>query len=90
MDEGNFESLFIDIELGNEKITCGIVYRSPKQDKSSNKRFRLKLRGVLNAIKASKNNAYIMGDFNYDLLQHLMPSQMISLIPCMIILFIQS
>ena len=68
MDEGNFESLFIDIQLGNEKITCGTIYRLPKQDKSSNERFRLKLRGELNAIKASKNNAYIMGDFNYDLL----------------------
>ena len=51
-----------------KKITCGTIYRSPKQNKSSNERFRLKLRGVLNAIKASKNNAYVMGDFNYDLL----------------------
>ena len=42
--------------------------KSPKQDKSSNKCFRLKLRGVLNALKVSKNNAYIMEDFNYDLL----------------------
>ena len=54
MDEGNFEPLFIDIQLGNEKITSGTIYRSPKQDKSSNERFRLQLRGVLNAIKTSK------------------------------------
>ena len=52
-----------------KKITCGAMYGSPKQDKSSNERFRLKLRNVLNVIKASKNNAYIMGDLNYDLLQ---------------------
>ena len=69
MDEGNFESLFIDIQLGNEKITCGTINRSSKEDEFSNERFRLKLRDVLNAIKASKNNAYIVGDFNYDLLR---------------------
>ena len=68
MDEGNLELLFIDIQLGNEQTTCGTIYRSPKQDKSSNERFRSKLRGVLNAIKASKNNVYIMEDFKHDLL----------------------
>ena len=58
MNEGNFESLFTNIQLGNEKITCGTIYRLPKQDKSSNERFRLKLRRVLNAIKTSKKYLY--------------------------------
>ena len=50
-DEENLESLFIDIQLSNEKMTYRTVYRLPKQDKSSNERFKLKLRDVLNAIK---------------------------------------
>ena len=69
MDEGFFELLFIDIQLGKNKITCGTIYRSPKQDKVSNIQFQVQLNNVLNTINASKNKAYIMGDLNYDLLQ---------------------
>ena len=32
MNEGIFESLFIDIQFGNDKITCSTIYRAPKQD----------------------------------------------------------
>ena len=70
MDEGIFESLFIDFQLGKDKITCGTIYRSPKQDKISNIQFQVvQLNNVLNTINASKKKAYIMGDLNYDLLQ---------------------
>ena len=69
MDEGIFESLFIDVQLGKDKITCSTIYRSPKQDKFSNIQFQVQLNNVLNTINASKNKAYIMGDLNYDLLQ---------------------
>ena len=69
MDEGIFESLFIDIQLGKDKIICGTIYRSPKQDKVSNILFQVQLNNVLKTINASKNIAYIMGDLNYDLLQ---------------------
>ena len=69
MDEGIFESLFIDIQLGKDKITCGTIYRSRKQDKVSNIQFQVQLNNVLNTTNATKNKAYIMGDFNYNLLQ---------------------
>ena len=69
MDEGIFESLFIDVQLGKDKITCGTIYRSPKQDKFSNIQFQVQLNNVLNTINASKNKAYSMRDLNYDLLQ---------------------
>ena len=69
MDEGIFESLFIDIQLGKDKITSGTIYRSPKRDKVSNIQFQVQLNNVLNTINASKNEAYIMRDLNYDLLQ---------------------
>ena len=45
-------------------------YLLTKQDKSLYEHFKLKLKDKPNAIKASKNNAYIMSDLNYDLLQH--------------------
>ena len=69
MDEGIFESLFIDIQLSKDEITCGTNYRLPKQGKVSNIQFQVQLNNVLNTINASKNKAYIMGDLNYDLLQ---------------------
>ena len=36
MNEGIFESLFIDIKFGSGKITCGTLYRAPKQNRFSN------------------------------------------------------
>ena len=35
MNEGIFEFLFIDIQFGNDKITCGTIYCAPKQDRLS-------------------------------------------------------
>ena len=69
MNEGIFESLFIDIQFGNDKITCGTIYRAPKQDRFSNKQFKVQLKNALSTLNVSKNKAYIMGDLNYDLLQ---------------------
>ena len=69
MDQGIFESLFIDIQLGKDKITCGTIYCSPKQDKVSNIQFQVQQNNVLNTINASKNKAYIIGDLTNVLLQ---------------------
>ena len=69
MNEGIFESLFIDIQFGNDKITCGTIYRAPKQDRFSNNQFIVQLKNALSTLNVSKNKAYIMGDVNYDLLQ---------------------
>ena len=43
MDKGIFESPFIYIQLGKDKITCGTIYRSSKQDKVSNIQFQVQL-----------------------------------------------
>ena len=69
MNEGIFESLFIDIQFDNDKITCGTIYRAPKQDRFSNNQFIAQLKNALSTLNVSKNKAYIMGDLNYDLLQ---------------------
>ena len=71
MNEGIFESLFIDIQFGNDKITCGsgTIYRAPKQDRFLNNQFKVLLKNALSTVYVSKNKAYIMGDLNYDLLQ---------------------
>ena len=69
MNEGIFESLFIDIQFGNDKITCGTIYRAPKQNRFSNNQFKVQLKNALSTLNVSKNKAYIMGDLNYDLLQ---------------------
>ena len=62
MNEGIFESLFIDIQLGNDKITCGTIYRAPKQDRFLNNQFKTQLKNALSTLTVSKNIAYIMGD----------------------------
>ena len=69
MNEGIFESLFIDTQFGNDKITCGTIYRAPKQDRFSNNQFKVQLKNALSTLNVFKNKAYIMGDLNYDLLQ---------------------
>ena len=69
MNEGIFQSLFIDIQFGNDKITCGTIYRTAKQDRFSNNQFKVQLKNALGTLNVSKNKAYIMGDLNYDLLQ---------------------
>ena len=90
MNEGIFESLFIDIQFGNDKITCGTVYCTPKQDRFSNNQFKVQLKNALSVINVSKNKAYIVGDLNYDLLQDSHTSRMTLWILCMTILFILS
>jgi len=39
MKEGIFESLFIDLKFKNQIVTCGTIYRLPKQDNKSNLEF---------------------------------------------------
>ena len=56
MNEGIFESLFIDIQLGNDKITCGTIYRAPKQDRFSNNQFKTHLKNALKAVNHPANS----------------------------------
>ena len=69
MKEKVFESLFIKINLNNEPILCGTIYRSPSCQASKNEEFLVELNACLIEINKIKNNiSFLMGDFNYDLL----------------------
>ena len=69
MKEKVFESLFIKINLNNQPILCGTIYRSPSCQASKNEEFLVELNACLIEINKIKNNiSFLMGDFNYDLL----------------------
>ena len=65
MNKGIFESLFIVIHFGNDKITCSTIYRAPKQDRFSNNQFEVQYKYDK---RIQKQSVYIMEDLNYDLL----------------------
>ena len=64
--EGNFESLFIELvrEGGKKNVIVGVVYRPPSGSMSA---FKEEMGRVLSKIGSTE--AYIMGDFNTDLLK---------------------
>ena len=69
MKETMFESLFIEINLNNQPILCGTIYRSPSCQASENEKFLVKLNACLIEINKIKNIiSFLMGDFNYDFL----------------------
>ena len=64
-----FESLFIEINLNNQPILCGTIYRSLSCQASKNEEFLVEFNACLIEISTIKNNiSFLMGDFNYDLL----------------------
>ena len=67
MKEGTFESLFVDLEVGNEIVACGTIYRAPSQNKNSIHDFLDSLTTLLKLISKSKTKCYIMGDMNTNL-----------------------
>ena len=68
MDEKIFESIFINIQFLNKKITCGTIYRSPQHNKEAFSQFFCHFKNTLTSLDKSKNKCFIMGDFNIDLL----------------------
>ena len=62
MHEKVFESIFIKIELLNNIVCCGNVYRSPLNDNYSNKIFLDNLEEYFQNSRES----FITGDLNYD------------------------
>ena len=68
MHEKLFESIFIKLQVRNETIICGTIYRSPSHDTKSNQTFIDKLQKTLELINTN-HKCFIFGDFNYDLLQ---------------------
>ena len=67
MNEKTFESIFVDVYIGNRTITVGTIYRSSSQD-SNIPDFLNTLGNTLSIITKSPNRAcYILGDINLDL-----------------------
>ena len=67
-EEGCFESIFVEINLGKFKIICGTVYRPPFTDSDLNTKFLDTLSLVLGKLKREKKLLFLMGDFNRNLL----------------------
>ena len=67
MKEGIFESIFIDLHFKNIVVSCGTIYRAPKQDKQSVSEFLTTLKLYLETISNIKKTYYVMGDMNVNL-----------------------
>ena len=67
MNEKIFESIFIKIQLHNENLFCGNIYRSPSNDNHLNENFLNNLYNCIHNNNESLNKCFITGDFNYDL-----------------------
>ena len=67
-DESEFEALWVEIILDKQpNRLIGVVYRHPKKKDSQ---FKDNLQSILQKIKKENKNTLILGDFNYDLLNH--------------------
>ena len=67
MNEKIFESIFIKIQLHNENLFSGNIYRSPSNDSHLNKNFMNNLYNCIHNSNESLNKCFITGDFNYNL-----------------------
>ena len=67
MNKKIFESIFIKIQLHNENLFCGNIYRSPFNDSRLNENFLNNLYNCIHNSNESLNKCFITGDFNYDL-----------------------
>ena len=54
------------MSIGKRHVICETNYRTPNQHIQKNKLFLEKLKDLLNFL--NKKIAYLLGDFNYDLL----------------------
>ena len=67
-DECEFEALWVEIIFEKQpNRLIGVVYRHPKKRDSQ---FMENLQIIFNKLKREKKNILILGDFNYDLLNH--------------------
>ena len=67
-EEGCFESVFVEIKLGKFNIIWSNVYRPPFTDSDLNIKFLDILSLVLGKLKREKKLVFLMGDFNRNLL----------------------
>ena len=68
MHEKSFESLFVTTQFEGRRLICGTVYRPPRDDSLRLTCFFQNLIMVLTEISKIKNKCFIMGDFNFNLL----------------------
>ena len=67
MNKKFFQSIFTKIQLHNENLFCGNIYRSPSNDSHLNEKFLNNLYNCIHNSNESLNKCFITGDFNYDL-----------------------
>lgn len=66
LNEDNIcQSLFTEVNIDNRKVIIGVIYRPPNSDME---KFNDYIDQTLTCISKSKSIAYIMGDFNINLL----------------------
>ena len=64
LDEGVFESVFVEVLIKGRRLVVGTIYRPP----SSDARFYEHLESILDKIR--DRQSYLLGDFNLDLLKN--------------------
>ena len=67
-EKGIFESVFIELKLGNVNIICSALYRPPNKSNNAIDAFISTLEETLNIVKKENKLLYLMDDFNFDLL----------------------
>ena len=63
-EEGQLESIFVEIKGKGAGYIVGVIYRPPNSDIA---RFSLRMGEILSKIKDKR--LYLMGDFNLDLIK---------------------
>ena len=61
-----FESIWIEVEMNNKNLICGVIYRHPSN--SNNEAFLNYLNSTAEKINKENKHCAVMGDFNFDLL----------------------
>ena len=69
MNEKNFESIFIKIDIQNIDVLCGNIYRSPSNNIHINEVFINTLHNCLDIIGPNKK-CFIVRDLTYNLANH--------------------
>ena len=68
MNEKYFESLFILLKVECCEVVCGTIYRSPNHSSNAFDVFANNLSTTLALLKKRNSINYVMGDFNFNLL----------------------
>ena len=65
-NDGEYESLFVELTLNSSTIIIGLIYRPPGKNMDI---FNNSMTDILNMIQPGRNKCVIMGDLNIDLLK---------------------